>query len=225
MFNRASAVGKLLARIKKLDTTGRHYEFYNETLTKMSNDEFKTFIEGIVTGNNPLFVNIPNYDEETGITVDNNVALAKEMGYDFYQRIWVTDPISGVEFLTPLKHLVYDATVARQTQTIDDKISVPKNNKSIDNTTGQPAGDSRASQCSGPEYMILNSVGLNEPILELMKFRGGDNVSRRYTENLIIKTGQASMYATPGASTRTTRSVKTLSIILNGMGFANNFAG
>lgn len=225
MFNRASATGILLKRMKEMDTTGRHYEFYNEVLPKMSNDEFKRFIEGLVSGKNPLTINIPNYDEETGITVDNNIAMAKGMGYEFYQRIWVTDPITGVEYLTPLKHLVYDATVARQTQTIDDKISVAKNNKSIDNTTGQPAGDSRAAQCSGPEVMILNSVGLDEPLLELMKFRGGDNVSRRYTENLIIKTGQASMYATPGASLRPTRSVKTLSIILNGMGFTNNFAG
>ncbi len=225
MLNRASATGKLLQRMKQLDTTGRHYEFYNEYLPKMSNEEFKAFIDGFVTGKNPLSVNIPNYDDETGISVDNNKELAREMGYEFYQRIWVTDPVSGVEFLTPLKHLVYDATVCRQTQTIDDKISVAKNNKSVDNTTGQPAGDSRAAQCSGPEVMILNSVGLDEPLLELMKFRGGDNVSRRYTENLIIKTGQASMYATPGASLRPTRSVKTLSIILNGMGFANNFAG
>lgn len=225
MFNRAAATGAILKRMKELDSTGRHYEFYNETLPKMTNEEFKTFMEGLVSGQNPLFVNIPNYDDETGITVDNNIAMAKTMGYEFYQRIWVTDPISGVEYLTPLKHLVYDSTVARQTQTIDDKISVPKNNKSVDNTTGQPSGDSRAAQCSGPEYMILNSVGLNEPIVELMKFRGGDEVSRRYVENMIIKTGSASMNATPGAGQRTTRSVKTLSTILNGMGFANNFAG
>jgi hypothetical protein len=225
MLNRASATGKLLQRMKELDTSGRHYEFYNDVLPKMSNEEFKLFIDGIVSGKNPLFVNVPNYDEVTGITVDNNIEMAKRMGYDFYQRIWVTDPVTGVEFLTPLKHLVYDSTVCRQTQTIDDKISVPKNNKSIDNTTGQPAGDSRSAQCSGPEFMILNSVGLEAPIMELMKYRGGDNVSRRYTENMIIKTGAASMYATPGASLRPTRSVKTLSIILNGMGFANNFAG
>lgn len=225
MFNRTAATAELLKLMKELDKTGKHFEFYNEVLPKKTDEEFKLFIEGIVSGQNPLFVNIPNYDKETGISVDNNIAMAKGLGYEFYQRIWVTDPISGVEYLTPLKHLVYDSPVCRQTQTIEDKISVPKNNKSIDNTTGQPAGDSRSAQFSGPEVMIFNSIGLDEPLLELMKFRGGDNPSRRYTENMIIKTGSASMYATPGASLRPTRSVKTLSIILNGMGFANNFAG
>lgn len=222
--NRAAAQGILLKRMKELDPSGRQYEYYQNILPKMSDNEFNRFMEGLRTGTNPLAVVIPNFGD-TQITVDNNIKLAASMGYEFYQRIWIHDPETGVNYLTPGKHLVYESNVCRQVQTIDHKISVPKDNSRIDNLTGQPAGDSRSSQCSGPELMILKSQGLDAPLVELLKIRGGDNTSRRISENLIIKSGSATMAGIPGAELRTTKSVKTMSIILNGMMLTNNFAG
>lgn len=222
--NRAAAQGRILKRMKELDPSGKQFEYYQNILPKMSDSEFDRFMFGLKSGSNPLTAVIPNFTD-VQITVDNNIKLAASMGYDFYQRIWITDPATGRRYLTPGKHLVCDSNVCKQVQTVDHKISVAKNNDKIDNLTGQPTGESNSARCSGPEMMILSSQGFTSPLVELLKFRGGDNTSRRIAENQIIKTGSAKMAAVPGADLRTAKSVKTMSIILNGMMLTNNFAG
>ena len=59
----------------------------------------------------------------------------------------------------------------------------------------------------------------------MMRFRGGDNASMRHLDNSIIRTGTGSMNAVPGARERMPKSVQTMSAILAGMMFENNFAG
>ncbi len=181
-------------------------------------------MQNMISGENQLSGTKPNFSSVKA-GVQHNVKLVAEMGYEMYKRIWVEDPITGKRFLTPLKHLVYEVNVCRQTQTLDHKISVAKDNTHVDERTGQPTGDSRSAQCSGPELMMLKSRGLTSSITEMMKFRGGDNVSMRHLDTSIIRTGTGSMNAIPGARERMPKSVQTMSAILAGMLFENNFAG
>lgn len=225
MNNRAATEAQCIKRMKQLDPSGKHEALYTDFFKNMSNEEFHDFMVKLQKKDSQLSVAIPNYDTELDITTDNNVKLASEMGYEFYQRIWIKDPSTGVEILTPLKHMVYSSNICRQVQSLDHKISVPMRNDQIDELTGQVRGDSRASQVSGPEFMILNSHGLKSTVTELIKFRGGDQISNRIMNNELVKTGGVSMNAIPGATQRSRRSVKTLSIILNSMLFSNNFAG
>lgn len=221
--NRAAAQAAVLRRMKEMDPSGRHFKHYNELFTKMNNQEFDDYMKALVEGKVKLVAYILNYDSESQITTDNNIKIAKDMGYEFFQRIWITDPVTGVRYLTPRKHMVYETNVCRQIQTLDHKISVPEKNNKIDELTGQVRADSRSSQISGPEMMVMNSQGLTSAIVELMKFRGGDVISNRHLNHQLETTGEVSMNSIPVAHVETNRSVKTLSVILNGMMFENNF--
>lgn len=224
-MNHAAAKSTIIRLMGRLDPSGYHAKMYTELFEKMDDARFTRFMNGLVSGENPLTAYEPNFNEEIQITTDNNVALASELGKELYQHIWITDPVTGDVNLTPRKHLVYETNICRQTQTLDHKISTAEDSSSINEMTGQVTGRSKASQCSGPEFMILNSQGLDQPIKELIKFRGGDLVSNRILTNQIIKEGGATMAGVPGAADRSAKSVQTLSIILNGMLFSNNFQG
>ncbi len=222
--NRAAAQAKIIQRMKEWDPSGINAKQYEDVFKEMSDAQFDTFMQKMISGENPLSGTAPNFSNvKAGVA--NNVKLAASMGYDMYKRIWIEDPITGKRFLSPLRHLVYEVNVCRQTQTLDHKISVAKDNTHVDERTGQPTGDSRSAQCSGPELMMLKSRGLTSSITEMMKFRGGDNTSMRHIDNSIIRTGTGSMNAVPGARDRMPKSVQTMSAILAGMMFENNFAG
>ncbi len=213
-----------IQRMKEWDQSGQNAKIYEDLFKDMSETEFYKFMDGLITGKNPLFGTIPNFSS-VKVGVDHNVKLCASMGYEMYKRIWVTDPVTGVEYLTTNSHLVYETNVCRQIQIQDHKISVSLDNNSVDARTGQPADDSRSARCSGPELMMLKSRGLNNTVIEMVKFRGGDNVSMRYLDDEIIKTGGASMAGVPGQAERPAKSVRTLSSILTAMMFTNNFAG
>jgi hypothetical protein len=221
---RATVEGICLKRLKEWDASGINAKYYEDLFKGMSDSDFDNFMQKMITGDNPLSGIIPNFSS-VKVGVSHNVAMAASMGYQCYQRIWVTDPVTGTRYLTTNSHLVYETNVCRQIQLHDKKISVPDNNTEIDARTGQPANASRAARCSGPELMMIKARGLNNTIIEMMKFRGGDLVSMRYLDDQIIKTGHGSMAGTPGQSERMPKSVQTMSAILNAMMFTNNFAG
>lgn len=220
--NRKAAEAVCLKRMRELDASGINLQIYEDMFKNMTDDQFHTFMEGLISGSNPLNVTIPNYGK-VKITVDNNKKMLDDLGYELYQHVYVTDPITGQEFLTPRKYMVMEANICRQVQTLDHKISVAKNNKSVDERTGQATGSSKSGQCSGPEFNVLKSRGLNNTIIELIKFRGGDNTSMRLLDNAIIKTGHGAMAAVPGQSERAPKTVQTMSAYLTGMMFVNNF--
>jgi hypothetical protein len=70
--------------------------------------------------------------------------------------------------------MVIDLPVRRQSQNLVKKTSIPPHNASIDLLTYQPTGDSKGAKVSAPELQILNAMRLDNSILELIKFRGGD---------------------------------------------------
>lgn len=222
--NAARAKAICLQRMKEWDKSGKNAQLYEDLFGKMTDDDFDKFMTGLKSGKSPLFGVIPNFSE-VEVTVSHNLEMAKDMGYDMYQRIWATDPTTGLRYLTTNKHLVIETNVCRQIQILDHKLSVAKDNNTIDARTGQPADDSRSARCSGPELMMLKSRGLNNTTIEMMKFRGGDNESMRHLDDEIIKTGAASMAGVPGQADRSNKSVKTMSAILTAMMLTNNFAG
>lgn len=222
--NRAKAKSICIQRMKEWDSSGENAKYYEALFNQMTNHEFDVFMQKLITGENPLSGVIPNFSD-VAVTVENNIKMAASMGYEMYKRIWINDPMTGRRYLSPLKHLVYETNVCRQCQTLDHKISTATDNSQVDERTGQPTGDSKAAQTSGPEMMQLRARGLNKTIVELMKFRGGDNISMRYLDNSIIKTGHASMDSIPGQAERMPKSVQSMSALLNGMMFENNFAG
>lgn len=141
----------------------------------------------------------------------NTEVLGKKYGINFYQQLWYQDE-SGDWFLTPNVYLILPFPVRRQAQLLVEKISIPENNHSIDDFTGQVTGDSKGSKISYPELSLLKAFGLKSTIEEFMHWRGGDVKGNRLMNQQIMKTGGTSMkalapYAGDVTSTRSFRNI------------------
>ena len=208
-----SYIGKL---IKGKQT---NVELYKELFKSMSDKDFEQFMLDLRDEKRTLSVTIPNDNsEKTEYKVDikNNIKLAKELGFEMFQKLVVgaTEEIPG--HITPNKHMIIKLPVRRVAQLVTKKISIPSDNLHIDSSSGQVTGVSKGSKLTNPELQILVGLGLGASIRELMKVRGGDLGAGAAMSGMLIKHGSVSQqniepYATDVVSKDTLRAY------LNGM--------
>lgn len=149
----------------------------------------------------------------------NTEVLGPKYGINFFQQLWYQDE-TGDWFLTPNTYLILPLPVRRQAQLLVEKISIPENNNSIDDMTGQVTGASRGGKISYPELSLLKAFGMKRTIEEFMHWRGGDVKGHRIMNQQILKTGGASMDAlAPYAGE--VESTRTFANILLGMHYDN----
>jgi hypothetical protein len=188
----------------------------------MSDSEFEDWVKGLEQCTQQVSVIVPNFSKHQ-IDVDRNFDVAAKWGHDYFQRIWMMGP-DGSYYLTPKKYLVYDLPLRRQAQHLIKKISIPEDNKSVDDLTGQPTGKSKGSKLSYPQLQVMAALGLDHSITELMKVRGGDIKAFNASNTIIAKTGtvsQAEIEPYAGG----VESTKTLSAILVAMHLSNTLEG
>jgi hypothetical protein len=188
---------------------------------QMTDSDMEDLVQQMESGDFIIPIVVPNLSE---FKLDQQAILdfAKSVGHEFFQRIWMTDTSDPTKvFLTPKKYLVVDLVTRRQAQTIDDKMSVPKVDTVMDDLTGQSIGESKGSAVTFPELQLLNSYGLDESIIELIKIRGGDNVAYRNLENQIVETGVGQIEAVIDPNSRP-KTVTSLSTLLKTAHIGNN---
>lgn len=157
-----------------------------------------------------VYINPPG--SKFPLSVDRNVKeLGPKYGIEFFQQLWYQDD-TGDWFLTPNAYLILPFPTRRQAQHLVEKISIPENNNSVDDLTGQVTGSSRGSKISYPELALLKAFGMKKSIEELHHWRGGDVKGNRIMNQSIMKTGSASTealapYAGEVLSTRTLRNI------------------
>lgn len=173
--NRQAAEEFIISYIEKISPGGENAAIYKSAFSKMSNSQFDEFMSGLEKGTNQLSIQAPNKGSAK-LNIINNVAIARELGHDFFQRLWFhgDKETNTPTYLTPVKYMVVQLPIRRQAQLLVKKIAIPENNKHIDQLTGQVTGTSKSSKISYPELQILQSMGLKNSIIELMKYRGGD---------------------------------------------------
>lgn len=215
--NRKAATAYLLKMIERLVPGGENQAILEKQLSALSDKEFDQLMDDFETGKDRIAVYVPNLSKTAKISVDNNLALAAELGYDFFQQleVWSNVPGEG-SYLTPNKFMVVELPVRRQAQLLYKKLSVPEHSKAIDQYTGQPAGPSRSARISFPELQILRGSGLDMPILELMKIRGGDIKAFDAMNKIISQHGTVSMASLEQYSSGV-ESTKTLKTFLRAM--------
>lgn len=215
---RKEAEDFILKYIEKLaDKTNRGY--YEKLFASMSDKDFDLFMTKLEEGSIDLVMIEPNFNGSEN-PIEKNLALAKELGHNFFQRIWMTDEIGTPPYLSNIPYLVIDLPVRRQAQLLDKKVSIPEDNRSVDDLTGQPTGKSKGSRISYPETNILAAMDLNYTLIELLKFRGGDRQAFNTMNKEISNTGAVSLDAIYDPNT-SVRSTKTLSALLKGMHLDN----
>lgn len=221
MGNRKAAEAVILKWISELDPSGLNTEQTKTFFKDMSDVQFDEYINRLEQGLDFVSLVYENL-KDSQISVDNNLRVAQLMKHEFFEKLWLTDAITGRTYLTPLEYLVIDLPVKRQVEMLTKKISIPDDNRHIDELTDQPTGVSKGASLSYPEMLVLYSKGLDQSIIEMMKFRGGDSKAFLEMERSIRDTGGVDLKAIDKGNTKV-KSTMVLSTLLKGMHLDNNF--
>lgn len=213
MSNRQKAEKFILDFMNELEPTGYNAKQYTKIFASMDDKAFDTYMKDIRDGKKSLVVFRPLYKAQ-GITVENNLRVAQKYGLEFFEHLHFTNNPHGPDYKTPIKYLVVDLPYRRQSQTLDKKISVPDHNKTIDELTFQPTGESKGAKISYPELQVLLGMGLDNSITELIKYRGGDRGGFNAYNAMFLRYGSANLktlsnFATGVESTKTVKTVFT----------------
>ena len=201
----------ILDYIKKIVTGEENVNLYKDLFKSMSDKQFDEFMVKLKNKEINLSIIVPNGNSKIKISLENNYKIAKQMGFSFFQQLTFGPDGNLPGYKTPNKHMVIKMPVKRAAQLLSKKISIPKDNKSIDNLTGQVSNDSRSSKISNPELQVLLGMGLEKSLKELMKYRGGDQGAQRAMTGLLYRDGVVSQnelekYSTGVTSTKTLKS-------------------
>jgi len=229
MSKRKEATEYILKWVGEIDPKDTHnVTVLRSFLESMSDREFDSYMKSLLPHSEeeatrqeiiPYFA--ANLTGAPGINVENNFRIAEEIGHKFYQRIWIEDPETGQELLTPHEHLKIDMPCRRQAQLLIKKSSIPQDGKTIDDLSGQVTGDSKGSKLSFPELQANASQKLDSAILEKIKIRGGDEVAYREFERIMIAHGSVSQEEVMNLGSKV-KSTKTVANLLRGMLLGNN---
>jgi hypothetical protein len=219
MSKRQDVQNYIIKYIDKIVPGGENKQLYVDLFASMDDKQFEVFIEQLSSGEKKLAVITPNFSKNS-ISIQRNFDVAKELGHDFFKRIWVPQKGNVPSYLTPIKYLVVDLPIRRQAQLLDKKISVPEDNNSVDNMTGQPTGKSKGSRMSYPEIQVLAALNMEVALTELLKYRGGDQKGFNAMNTMISRTGKVSLKAIEPFSSGV-KSTQSLSAMLNGMHLKN----
>lgn len=210
MGNRKKAEEFILKYIKKFTKNEENVKLYKDLFKRLSDKEFEELMDKIEKGDYYLQVIVP-HDEEYSkkIRLEDNFKLAKELGYDFFQHLFIgpiNENIPKVKTPHKLYHLLLP--FRRMKQTIDKGVSVAEHDRKIDLATGQVVDESRSSRLSYPELQILLGMGLKDTVIELTRDRGGDLAAAKVLKNALMKFGEVSeelvsKYAQGALSNRT----------------------
>ena len=227
--NRKAFIESVRKDIEAIYPGSGYSKLYGDVLEKLTVKQFEEYIERLRNGVSEtpdltkprelLTIVVPNMSSKR-LSVENNLKLAEKWGLKLFERIWITDPITGESYLTNVPYCVMDLPICRQAQTLDAKISIAKHNRQVDERTNQPTGDSKGASLSYPELQILLSSDLKKTATELMKFRGGDEAAFRIMNKQVQETGNFSQGTFDHVDTRA-KSADVVSIYLKAMHLDN----
>lgn len=217
--NRQSAEKTLYELINKLMPGSDNVNIYKNIFSRMNDAQFDDFMMKLKDGKIKLAVIAPIMNKNS-LDVKRNLDLAKELGHQFFERVWMDERDGIPSYLTPKKYLIVDLPLRRQAQILIKKISIPEDNRSVDHLTGQPTGASKGSKISYPEVQILAALGLDESIVELTKYRGGDIKGFNAMNDSISRTGGVSITSLDRLGTKV-RATQVLATYLTCMHLEN----
>ena len=220
MGNRQAATEWLVNLVGKMVPDSPNAARTKKELDSLTDEEFEALMVDYENGKDWPSVIVPigaSYDVDT----QRNLAIGEEIGVKFFERIWSTDQSTGLEVLSNMPALIMDEPARRQKQHLVDKSSIAKNNRHVDELTGQPTGDSKGSAITNPQALILRSRGLDVALIEFMKVRGGDQKAFNYSNRAIWERGDVTLSEIERLGSRP-KSVETLRAFWTGQHLENN---
>lgn len=163
-------------------------DFFTDFFKSLNDKEFDNYMKDLKSGKTTLSIIVPN-NGDIKVETDNNIKRAKKLGFDFFQHITVPNQQGMPPYTTPQKMMLLMLPIKRPVQLLSKGIAIPEDDKSIDLTTGQVTGKSRATKITYPEVQILAGLGLKKSVKELMKHRGGDLGATNAMNNILYRQG------------------------------------
>ena len=145
--NRAAAEKYAIDFINRLDPSKRSGDLLASFFKDMDDAHFNRYVQAIKNGDDYLSVIMDNLNKSK-ITIKGLLAFAREVGCQMYHQVKQTDPSTGLVWLSGPKFLVIHLPVRRQIQTLVNKISIPEDNRVVDDLTDQPTGESKGASIS-----------------------------------------------------------------------------
>lgn len=201
-----------------IDPSKTNSNRYHRILDKMTPKEFNQWMTYVKDGKWLLHIVAPNM--VVNLRNENLLKAADAVGAKLFHRIWMTDYNTGRTFLTDNEYLVLPLPIRRQQQFLDEKMSVPEDDKHIDGMTGQVTGDSKSTQITTPEINILAFRGLDTTLEEMVNVRGGNMVAYGEFRKQAEETGEIHMSELD--PTTRSRTAVIAQVLLNAMHIENN---
>ena len=174
-----------------MEPSGLNSKRYRQIIGQMNDKEFDQFMNYIKEGKWQLHIVAPNMI--VNLQNEDLLKACDLIGLDLFQRVWMYDKATGRKFLTDNKYMFVKLPIRRQQQFLDEKISVPDNDRTIDGLTGQVTGDSRSCSITNPEIQILAARGLNKTMQELVNIRGGNIHGYSEFRRMLEENGEADL--------------------------------
>jgi hypothetical protein len=174
-----------------IDPSKLNSKRYHRLLDNMNDKEFDQWMHYVKEDKWRLHIVAPNLI--INLKNENLLKAADKAKCKLFHRIWMTDHATGRQYLTDNEYLVLTLPVRRQQQFLDEKMSVPDNDRQIDGMTGQVTGDSRSSSITNPEIQILASRKLDATLEELVNVRGGNMLAYGEFKRQAEETGEINM--------------------------------
>lgn len=196
-------------------------------LDALTDAQFAEFVEGLkpraVVKDKEARTVIPFYLpnlSEKKVSIARCFKLTRDLGRSLSQRLVMTDPHTGVEYLTPHEYPCLDIAVRRQAQTGFKKRSIPDATQQIDDMSGQPTAMAKGSRISSPESKFLDSRDLLASQSELTHVRGGSQKAYREFRRTLATVGEADLKDFRGLGSA--KSTEVVSAFLNAQHLGNN---
>lgn len=220
MPNRKAAEKVILSLLQEWCPGNPNISIYENLFKSMTDKAFDALMVGIEQGTSTLAYIEPNLTKGPRVGLKGNLKFIHKLGHEPFQKIWMHNT-DGSRTLSNYTYLVLPLPLRRQAQHLVKKISIPKNNRTVDDFTGQPTGDSKGSKLTYPEVGVLDSLGLKNTLEELLVYRGGDTKGFAAMNSKINDTGSASFEEIEDRRSGV-ESVKTMSVFLKAAHIGNN---
>ena len=221
MSKRDKVIKFFLDTLNELQEGNKNIKMYKKHFESLTDSAFHDLMVALQNGT----VVLPYYAAnlvDKDLEIPKMISVGRKLGVNFFERVWLVDPVTKVKYLTPEKYPIVTLSVRRQSQHVTKGKSVAESSMFIDSMTGQPTGNSQVSRMSLPEINNLASLGLHKAIEELITVRGGNVKGFLFAKRAMLDTGEYTLKSVEDLGHKVT-STETLKSFLLGCHFESTF--
>lgn len=190
--NRKAATELILKNLEAILPGNSDTARYKAYLEGLNDKAFEAYMADLKSGAKFLTLTAPNFGK-SNLNLERNLALGEKLGVKFFHRLWIEGDENTPTYLSPNEYLTVMIPVRLASQRLAKKMSIPKTQRVVNTLTGQPTGDSKGASISFPELRVCAAMGLENSMIELMKYRGGDARGGAALNASLMRTGRANL--------------------------------